>query len=60
MIRECNGDDPNLVGVDGQACRCGRRFDDVERRVTWPHAAIWTAEERQRLLDHLAEIYGPR
>lgn len=53
MIRTCSGDDPNLVGADGRACRCGRTFDDVEREVIYPHAAIWTREAKAALLERL-------
>jgi hypothetical protein len=57
-MRTCNGDDPNLVGEDGQACRCGFSFDDVVRQVVYPHAAIWTQKAKQDLMERLAREHG--
>jgi hypothetical protein len=46
MIRTCDGRDPNLLvkgdrdGVETRPCDCGATFDDVTRRVIWPHQVI--------------------
>lgn len=37
MIRRCDGTDPNLHDITGQACRCGKSFDDVGHSTVWPH-----------------------
>lgn len=59
MIRRCSGDDPNLIGQSGGACACGREFDDVERSVIWPHAAIWSHGARKALIDRLESLAMP-
>lgn len=55
MLRECTGEDPNLLmilDVDGQRverstpatttapCDCGKVFDDARRQVIWPHPEL--------------------
>lgn len=37
MNRVCDGNDPNLLDADREPCRCGLRFDDVDRSVIYPH-----------------------
>lgn len=45
MIRTCDGTDPNLAGEDGEPCACGMTFDDVRRRVVWPHEPVNAAAD---------------
>lgn len=55
MLRQCLGEDPNLLmilGTDGQRverstsatktapCDCGLLFDDARRQVIWPHPEL--------------------
>lgn len=53
MMRHCDGKDPNLIAYvdpDGNKldrgsektipCDCGCVFDDVDRRVIWPHHLV--------------------
>lgn len=53
MIRTCDGTDIYLEGQDGRPCRCGLTFDDVTRRVIYPHDQIvkLTEEQRDELLN---------
>ena len=50
MMRTCDGTDPNLVGIDGQPCKCGITFDDVNQMVVFPHFPILSKEEKERIL----------
>lgn len=58
MMRTCSGDDPNLVDAEGKACACGRTFDDVERSVIYPHAALWTHGMKAELIERLSREHG--
>ena len=40
MIRVCDGEDKYSQDEDGQPCRCGLGYDDVERRTIFPHERI--------------------
>lgn len=40
MIRVCNGQDEFSQAEDGSPCECGRRYNDVDRMVIFPHQPI--------------------
>jgi hypothetical protein len=40
VIRICEGADEFSQDKDGQPCRCGRRYDDVDRSTRWPHGVL--------------------
>jgi len=63
MIRNCDGKDDTLPGVDGEPCACGLSFDDAERMVIWPHEKLLTLEEKEKLakeLKRMSEFIGRR
>lgn len=37
MIRLCDGADDFSRDESGMPCRCGHRYDDVDRSTRWPH-----------------------
>jgi hypothetical protein len=40
MIRLCDGADDFSQDESGMPCRCGRRYDDVDRSTVWPHDVL--------------------
>jgi hypothetical protein len=40
VIRVCNGEDEFSQAEDRSPCTCGRRYDDVDRMVIFPHQRI--------------------
>jgi hypothetical protein len=48
VIRSCDGTDPNLLRYVETAvpCDCGLIFDDVFRRVIYPHTQLLTAKQK--------------
>jgi hypothetical protein len=58
MRRHCDGTDEFLVDQAGAPCRCGRRFDDVQVSVVWPHDRIPTHAEKIVLLERLADEHA--
>jgi len=55
MIRTCDGMDPNLTDEQGEPCKCGLVFDDVEYTVVYPHSYIPTREEKEAIVKRLGE-----
>jgi len=55
MIRTCDGTDSNLTDEQGEPCKCGLVFDDVEYMVVYPHSYIPTREEKEAIVKRLGE-----
>jgi hypothetical protein len=58
MMRRCDGTDPNLRGINGLPCDCGRVFDDVEITTVWPHSPVGPKPTLAEVNAWLADLFS--